>query len=107
MHKFQPMDLKYFQDNPFKLIGKDWMLISAEKDNNVNTMTASWGGVGVMWGKNVAYIVIRDSRYTKEFIDGSDTFSLSFFDSDDVKIRESLSYLGSVSGRNENKIKND
>ena len=106
MHKFQPMDLKYFQDNPFKLIGKDWMLISAEKDNNVNTMTASWGGVGVMWGKNVAYIVIRDSRYTKEFIDGSDTFSLSFFDSDDVKIRESLSYLGSVSGRNENKIKN-
>lgn len=105
MHSFQPMDLSYFNDNPFRLIGKDWMLITAEKDNNVNTMTASWGGMGVMWGKDIVFIAVRESRYTKEFIDGSDTFSLSFFNPEDKKIKECLAYIGSVSGRNENKIK--
>lgn len=105
MHSFQPMDLSYFTDNPFKLIGKDWMLITAQKDNQVNTMTASWGGVGVMWGKNVAFITVRESRYTKEFIDNAETFSLSFFNSGDKKIKEALAYLGTVSGRDKNKIK--
>ena len=40
--------------NPFHMIGKEWMLVTAEKDGKVNTMTASWGGVGIMWGKPVA-----------------------------------------------------
>ena len=66
-----------FDKNVFQMIGKDWMLVTAEKDGKVNTMTASWGGAGVMWGKNVAFVVIRPQRYTKEFIDASDTFSLS------------------------------
>lgn len=86
---------------PFQKIGKDWMLITAEKDGKVNGMTASWGGLGVMWGKNVAFIVVRKSRYTKEFIDGSDVFSLAFFDPG--KYRKMLSYMGTVSGRNEDK----
>ena len=43
-----------------------------------NTMTVSWGGVGVLWGKNVAFIFIRDSRYTKEIIDAQEFFSISF-----------------------------
>ena len=103
MHNFQPVPVECLDKNPFQLIGKDWMLITAMKDNNVNTMTASWGGLGVMWGKNVAYIVIRNSRYTKEFIDGADTFSLSFFDE---SYKSALKYLGTVSGRNENKISN-
>ena len=61
-----------------QMIGKEWMLVTAAKDGEVNTMTASWGGLGVMWGKNVAFIVIRPQRYTKEFIDASDTLSLTF-----------------------------
>ncbi|WP_398440839.1 flavin reductase [Sedimentibacter sp.] len=85
----------------FQMIGNDWMLITAEKDNKVNTMTASWGGLGVMWHKNVSYIVLRPQRYTKEFIDNTDTFSLCFFDS---KYKKELSYLGSVSGRDEDKM---
>ena len=64
-------------------------------------MTASWGGLGVMYGKNVAYVMIRPQRYTKEFLDREDTFSLSFFDKE---YRKTLNYLGTVSGRNENKI---
>lgn len=87
--------------NPFQLIGKDWMLITAGNEDKVNTMTASWGGLGVMYGKNVAYIVIRPNRYTKEFVDQEETFSLSFFDKG---YRKTLNYLGTVSGRNEDKI---
>ena len=87
--------------NPFKRIAKDWMLITAEKDGKANTMTAGWGGLGVMWGKDVAVIVIRESRFTKEFVDGSEYFSLTFFDEG---YKKELGYLGSVSGRDEDKI---
>lgn len=93
---------KNFSD-AFKIIGEDWMLITAEKEGKVNTMTASWGGLGVFCAKNVAFVFIRPQRYTKEFIDNSDTFSLSFLPDN---YREQLSYLGKVSGRNEDKIKN-
>lgn len=103
MHNFQPITTEYFNKNPFDLIGKEWMLITALKDHKVNTMTASWGGLGVMWGKKAAYIVVRKSRYTKEFIDGAESFSLSFFSED---YKDTLKYLGTVSGRDENKIAN-
>lgn len=52
-------------------------------------MTVSWGGVGVLWGKNVVFIFIRDSRYTKEFLDNGDLFSLSFLNED---YRDALNY---------------
>jgi len=64
-------------------------------------MTASWGGLGVMFGKNVAFIVIRPQRYTKEFIDREESFSLSFLDKE---YKSTLNYLGSMSGRTEDKI---
>ncbi len=102
MTKFIEIKPEEFNYNPFKLIGEDWMLITAEKDGKANTMTASWGGLGVMWNKNVAYIVIRPQRYTKEFVDSADSFSLTFFDD---SFREILSYLGTKSGRDEDKIK--
>ena len=73
MKEIKPEEL---QDNPFKLIGKDWLLITAEKDDRVNMMTASWGQVGIMWNKPVVNIFIRSSRFTKTFIDSSDTFTL-------------------------------
>ncbi len=102
MNKFQLVDPDLFDFSPFRIIGKDWMLITAEKEGKINSMTASWGGLGVIWGKNSAFIFVRKTRYTKEFIDGSDSFSLSFFDHE--KYKKSLSYMGSVSGRNEDKI---
>ena len=101
MCKFNEIKPEQLEQSPFKLIGKDWMLITAEKNGKVNTMTASWGGLGVMWDKNVAFIVIRPHRYTKEFVDHSDTFSLSFLDN---SFRKQLGYLGTVSGRDEDKI---
>ncbi len=94
------MKLEQWNKNVFEAIGKQWMLVTAG-DFETNTMTASWGGLGVLWGKNVAYIFIRPQRYTKEFIDLSDTFSLSFLGEE---YREKLQYLGKVSGREEDKI---
>lgn len=98
MKEIKPEEL---QDNPFKLIGKDWMLITAEKDGKVNTMTASWGGVGILWNKSVATVYIRKSRYTKEFVDNGDHFSLCVMPE---QYREQLGYCGKVSGRNEDKV---
>ena len=97
MHTFQPYPIDMLNMNPFTKIGKEWALISAGDKNKCNTMTVSWGGVGVLWGKNVVYIFIRDSRYTKEFIDNGEFFSMSFFDE---KYRDALSYCGKDSGRN-------
>ncbi len=101
MSDYKTIAPEQLTQNPFAMIGKDWMLITAEKDGKANTMTASWGGFGVMWGKNVAYIVLRPQRYTKEFVDQAETFSLSFLDD---SFRAALNYLGSKSGRDEDKI---
>lgn len=101
MADFKEIKIKDSHIDPFELKSK-WMLITAEKDGKVNTMTASWGGFGVMWNKEVAYVVIRPQRYTKEFVDAADSFSLTFFDKSYLK---QLGYLGKVSGRDEDKIK--
>ncbi|MCD8335695.1 MAG: flavin reductase [Lachnospiraceae bacterium] len=89
-------------DNVFDLIGKQWLLVTAARpDGTCNTMTASWGGLGVMWGKDIAFLVIRPQRYTKEFIDSSDTLSISVLPDG---YKKQYGYLGSVSGRDEDKI---
>lgn len=100
MHTFQPYPTDLLELNPFSKIGKEWMLVTAGTKEKANTMTASWGGLGVMWGKNVAYVFVRESRYTKEFIDANDTFSLTFLQGQQA----ALKYLGTVSGRDEDKI---
>ncbi len=103
MNNFKEVLPELIKKNPFQTIGKDWMLVTAGNEEKVNTMTASWGGFGVMYGKNVVFIVIRPQRYTKEFIDQEETFSLSFLDK---SYRDVMNYLGSVSGRSEDKIMN-
>ena len=102
MHTFQPYPIDMLNMNPFTKIGKEWALISAGDKNKCNTMTVSWGGVGVLWGKNVATCYIRPQRYTKEFVDTRDTFTLSFYPAEK---KDALSYLGKVSGRDEDKVK--
>ena len=87
--------------NPFTAIGKEWMLITAGEKENCNTMTASWGGMGVIWGKPSVTVYIRQSRYTKEFVDRGECFSITFFDE---KYRNALNICGTVSGRDRDKI---
>ena len=63
---FREIKIEELQFNPFTKIGKEWLLITAGDEEKHNTMTASWGGVGVLWGKNVVTTYIRPQRYTKE-----------------------------------------
>ena len=99
---FQEISAQELTFNPFTKIGKEWMLITAGTPDHCNTMTASWGALGVWWGKNAVTCYIRQSRYTKEFGDQNDTFTISFFDE---SYRKALSLCGTVSGRDCDKIK--
>lgn len=101
MHVFQDMPVEVVELDPFTKIGSEWALLVAEKDGKVNGMTISWGGLGVLWNKYVAMVFVRDSRYTKEFLDGSDTFSVNFFGG---REKNALKYFGAVSGRTEDKF---
>ena len=99
---FQEINVREFSMKPFEMIGEEWMLVTAGDEEKYNTMTASWGGIGVMWGKNVAVTVIRPQRYTKEFVESHDTFTLSFYPRD---YKKALSICGSKSGRDIDKAK--
>ena len=76
MHTFQPIPMESLEFNPFTKIGKDWALVTAGTKLKSNAMTVSWGGVGVLWGKNVAFIFIRDYRYNKELLDAGELLSI-------------------------------
>ena len=100
MKEINYKDMKF---NPFNLIGGEWMLITAGDENSCNTMTASWGHLGCLWGNNdpSAVVYIRESRYTKEFVDEEPYFSLCVMDK---SFKKQMAYLGSTSGRDEDKI---
>ncbi|MBM6924469.1 flavin reductase family protein [Pseudoflavonifractor phocaeensis] len=99
---FEKIDPKALDQNVFSLIGDQWMLITAGTEDECNTMTASWGGLGVLWGKPVATVYIRPQRYTLEFVEREDTFTLCFFGEE---YRKALALCGSKSGRDIDKVK--
>lgn len=92
---------KELQGNPFQMIGEEWMLVTAGTAEKMNTMTASWGGLGVLWNKPVAFAFVRPTRYTYEFLEQEDCFTLSFYDE---KYRHMLALCGRISGRDGDKI---
>ena len=96
------IDPKALDKNVFSAIGDQWMLITAGTASRCNTMTASWGGLGVIWGAPAATCYIRPQRYTKEFVDREEYFTLTFFGEE---YRKALSLCGSRSGRDTNKVK--
>ena len=89
--------------NIIKLISQDWMLITAGNKDKFNTMTANWGGIGYLYNKPVAICFINPARYTYEFMENSDTYTLTFYTE---AYREALEYCGKVSGRDTDKVKN-
>ena len=96
--------IRSFSGSPFERLDTQWMLITAGDANkdrsNWNTMTASWGGLGVLWNKDVAFIFIRPSRRTFSFANDSSFFTLSFFDE---TRRAALNICGEKSGRDTDK----
>lgn len=99
---FKKVNINELMLNPFTLIGDEWMLITAGDEDKHNTMTASWGGLGFLWKKPVSTIYIRPQRYTREFVDNNDFYSICFFDS---SYKKALSFCGANSGRDVDKDK--
>ena len=98
-------EIKIYEFNTeiFNLWGKQWMLLTAgEIENNAyNCMTVAWGSIGVMWNKPFVQVVVRPTRFTNEFMEEFETFTLSAFTEEHIT---DLSYLGRVSGRDEKKL---
>jgi flavin reductase (DIM6/NTAB) family NADH-FMN oxidoreductase RutF len=85
----------------FQNIGNEWALLTAGNAEHFNTMTISWGSLGFIWQRPVVTVLVRPPRYTHEFMDAFERFSVSFYDE---KYRKALNILGSKSGRDTDKI---
>lgn len=99
---FHETSVEKLSINPFTLINKGWMLITAGNEKVHNTMTASWGSLGELWGNYVSTVHIRPQRYTLEFVEKQDFYSVCFFDEE---YRNALTVCGKVSGRDCDKDK--
>lgn len=99
---FKQVDPKTLDLNVFSAVDDQWMLITAGTAQRCSTMTASWGGLGILWNRPMATIYIRPQRYTREFVDGNEYFTLTFFSE---QWRKALSFCGTKSGRNVDKVK--
>ncbi len=100
--QFEKRALSEVQWNPFTMIGDQWYLLTAGDATHYNTMTASWGFMGVMWGKPSFLCGVRTNRHTLSFLEENDCFSVSFFDETQ---RAALQFCGTHSGRDCDKAK--
>ena len=95
------IDVSELRMNPMTKIGKEWMLVTAgSKERGYNTMTASWGHLGHIWGFDTSVIYVRPQRYTKQFVDREEKYTLCFFPG----YKKEMGYLGTKSGRDEDKV---
>ena len=97
-YEISPLEL---EENIFKLLSRDCLLLTTEINEKANAMTVGWGGIGVMWGKNVVFIAVRPERYTYEILENTEYFSLSALN--DGK-KSAISYCGKTSGRDTDKL---
>lgn len=100
---FNEMSIFSMKENIFDMLQDEWMLITAGSADSYNTMTASWGGFGILWRKPIATIFIRPQRFTFDFVEKNEFFTLSFFGHGNF--RKELSFCGSKSGRDYDKAK--
>lgn len=97
-HDIEPTSLAL---RSFYTLDKEWALLSAGNQDSFNTMTVSWGTLGTLWNLPVATVYSRPQRYTREFLDEQDYYTLSFFGGQHMK---ELGYLGAHSGRDGDKV---
>lgn len=98
---FHEIEAESLSWNPFAQIGKGWFLVGAGDEKAHNAMTVSWGGLGVWWGKNAVTVYIRESRYTKKFLDENEYFTVSALPE---AYRKEMGFFGSHSGRDGDKF---
>ena len=96
------MNIQDFQTHPFTKYDKDWALLTAGTKDDFNSMTISWGGMGTIWNKPVAFLFVKPVRYTCEFVARHGEITVSFYDE---KYKKALGVFGSKSGRDTDKPK--
>lgn len=85
----------------FAKFNKQWALVTAGTPEDFNTMTISWGSLGTFWRKPMATVYVKPVRYTYDYLNREEYFTISFFPE---SCRQDLAYLGSHSGRDEDKV---
>lgn len=93
--------MMHLEADVFQKFNRQWALVTAGTAEHYNTMTISWGGLGTLWGRPVATVYVRPDRYTYEFMEQSDYFTVSFFPQ---ACRPALTLLGTRSGRDGDKV---
>ena len=93
--------MKNFMEKSFDLFNKGWALVTAGNMDRFNTMTISWGSLGTLWNRPVATVYVKPIRYTHDFLDSNEYFTVSFFDSE---YRDDLAVLGTLSGKDGDKV---
>lgn len=101
MKVFRKISPKELEENAIELIGDQWMLVTAGTMGKFNMMTASWGAMGELWNKPVAFVFVRPQRYTHGFTESEDMLTLSFFE---PSYRPVLTLCGNTSGRDTDKV---
>jgi flavin reductase (DIM6/NTAB) family NADH-FMN oxidoreductase RutF len=91
-----------FNTEIFSQFDKKWALLTAGTPDDFNMMTISWGGLGTLWGKPVATVYVRTSRFTHEFMDREERFTVSFYPE---RYKQALGVLGARSGRDMDKMR--
>lgn len=99
---YADLDPYKINENIFNLLDNKWMLITAGTKEHFNMMTASWGGIGVLWNKAVVTLFIRPQRYTHKFVEENASFNICFFNQE---YKSALNYCGTKSGRDFDKVK--
>lgn len=101
LDNFQKQTWQDINDNAIKMIGKDWILITAGNSEDYNMMTASWGTLGWLWERPVSTIYVRPQRHTHNYTEREDYYTVCFFDDPD---KEVLRLMGTVSGKDFDKM---
>ena len=101
--KINKSELWEFTTRIFRQWHEQWFLLMSGdyRQNKYNTMTVAWGSLGIMWNRPFAQVVVRPTRYTYQFMEEYDTFTLSAFPE---QYKSDLELLGTKSGRDGNKI---
>ena len=90
-----------FAENGFQWFHDAELLAAGNRDKS-NAMTIGWGGIGTLWGRTALTVYVAEKRYTKEFMDRSEYFTVMAFD---VAHSNVLNYMGRQSGRDGDKAK--
>ena len=99
---WKQIDPKELADNPIVKVGSEWMALAAGNETDFNAMTIGWGTWGVLWGRPVVTVYVSSSRYTYDFMERNDYFTVTGFPE---AMKPALSYIGSHSGRDGDKLK--